>query len=358
MTAFALVTSAQGAGEQRPTTGKELYEAACVSCHGAGGKGADRAKVGFDTPLPDFTDCSFATREPDADWRAVTHEGGPARGFSETMPSSGDALSGEEIQKVLDYIRGFCTNPAWPRGELNLPRPLVTEKAFPEDEAVWTTTVAAEGPGAVTNKLVYERRFGARNQIEFMVPFDFKHTASSSWSGGIGDIALGLKRVLFHSLGAGSILSVSAETILPTGKKSGSGIGKGYTVFESFLTFGQLLPSESFLHFQGGVEVPAGGHGAAKEAFWRTTVGRSLTQGSFGRTWSPMVELLAARELQSGAKADWDLLPQFQVTLSRRQHIMLNFGVRVPLNNAGPRPAQIMMYLLWDWFDGGFREGW
>ncbi|MBI2149904.1 MAG: cytochrome c, partial [Acidobacteria bacterium] len=327
------------------------------SCHGADGKGADRAKVGFDTPLPDFADCSFASREPDADWLAITHEGGPVRGFSETMPSSKDALNEEEIQKILDYIRGFCPNPTWPRGELNLPRPLVTEKAFPEDEAVWTTTVAAEGPGAATSKLLYERRFAARNQIEIAVPFALHRTGSSAWGGGVGDIALGLKRVVFHSIRTGSILSVSGETVLPTGKKN-KGTGKGYTVFEPFVTFGQLLPSEGFLHFQSGVEVPARGHGAATEAFWRTTVGRSFTQGRFGRTWSPMVELLGARELESGAKADWDLAPQFQVTLSRRQHIMVNFGVRVPLNNAGPRPAQIMMYVLWDWFDGGLREGW
>ena len=349
--------AAQGAGEQRPTTGKDLYEAACASCHGLDGKGADRATVEFDTPLPDFSDCSFASREPDADWSAITHEGGPVRGFSETMPSSSDALSSDEIQKIIDYIRGFCTERAWPRGELNLPRPLVTEKAFPEDETVLTTTVAAEGPGAVTHQLVYERRFAARNQIELAVPLALKRMDGRGWGGGVGDIALGFKRVVFHSLRTGSILSLVGETVLPTGEKS-DGSGKGFTVFEPFVAFGQLLPSESFFQFQGGVEFPVGSHGAAKEAFWRTALGRSFTQGRFGRTWSPMVELLGARELVGGAKADWDLVPQFQVSLSTRQHILLNVGVRVPLNNAGPRPTRIMMYLLWDWFDGGLRDGW
>jgi hypothetical protein len=353
--AAAVAALAQDA-EQRPTTGKGLYAAACLSCHGVDGKGADRANLSFDTPLPDFTDCNFAAREPDSDWSAVTHEGGPARGFAETMPASGDALSDEEIQKVLDYMRLFCTEPAWPRGELNLPRPLVTEKAFPEDEAVWTTTVAAEGAGSVISKFVYERRFGARNQMELVVPFAARQDGSR-WRGGTGDVAVGFKRVLLHSLRAGSILSVSGETILPTGEKD-KGIGKGYTVFEPFVTFGQLLGPDAFLQFQGGVEVPAAGHGASKEAFWRTTVGRSFTQGRFGRTWSPMVELLGARDLETGAKSDWDLLPQFQVTLNTRQHVMLNLGVRVPLNHAGPRPTQIMFYLLWDWFDGGLRDGW
>jgi hypothetical protein len=77
-----------------------------------------------------------------------------------------------------------------------------------------------------------------------------------------------------------------------------------------------------------------------------------------GRAWTPMIEVLGAKEHEDGTKAEWDLLPQIQVTLSTRQHIMLNIGVRVPVNNAGPRATQVMFYLLWDWFDGGLRDGW
>ena len=71
-----------------------------------------------------------------------------------------------------------------------------------------------------------------------------------------------------------------------------------------------------------------------------------------------MMEVLGGRELETRARAEWDLVPQMQVTLSTRQHIMLSVGVRVPMNNAGPRPTQLMFYLLWDWFDGGLRDGW
>ena len=35
-------------------TGKDVYQAACVSCHGVEGKGAQRTAVGFDTRLPRF----------------------------------------------------------------------------------------------------------------------------------------------------------------------------------------------------------------------------------------------------------------------------------------------------------------
>jgi hypothetical protein len=241
---------------------------------------------------------------------------------------------------------------------LNLPRALVTEKAFPEDEAVLTTTIDAEGSGAFSNQLVYEKRFGARSQIELAVPFRFQKPEAGSWNGGIGDVAFGFKRTLFHSMGTGSIFSVAGEAILPTGDDA-RGLGKGVTIFEPFAAFGQILPRDSFLQFQSGIELPTHHDDAAKEVFWRAVAGKSIAQGrGFGRTWTPMVELLGARELEDGAKADWDILPEMQVTLSTRQHIMLNFGVRIPLNDRGPRATQVLFYFLWDWFDGGLREGW
>ena len=124
-----------------PRSGAELYRSACAACHGADGRGSQPAAVGFSTPLPDFTDCSFATREPDADWFAIAHDGGPVRAFDRRMPAFGEALTDAELAAIVEHIRDFCGEPRWPRGELNLPRPLVTEKAFPEDEAVLTTTV-------------------------------------------------------------------------------------------------------------------------------------------------------------------------------------------------------------------------
>ena len=74
--------------------------------------------------------------------------------------------------------------------------------------------------------------------------------------------------------------------------------------------------------------------------------------------WSPMMELLADRDIVTGAKTNWNVVPQFQVTLNKRQHIRANVGVSVPANNRVGRSTQVVFYLLWDWFDGGFLEGW
>ena len=71
-----------------------------------------------------------------------------------------------------------------------------------------------------------------------------------------------------------------------------------------------------------------------------------------------MLEVLGASELGTGEGPQWDLVPQMQVTLSRRQHIMIDAGVRVPVNERASRHPAYMMYFLWDWFDGGLLEGW
>jgi hypothetical protein len=360
--------SAQVGGEPAAETvaaGERVYRSACASCHGVDGRGMPQAQVGFTVPLPDFTDCSFATREPEADWTAITHRGGPVRGFSELMPAFGAALTRDEIERSLRYLRGFCEARNWPRGELNLPRPLVTEKAYPEDEAVFSSGFAVEGRAAVLNEIVYERRLGARSQFEIVVPFGWRRRerpiepsgVAFDWTGGIGDIAISVKHAALHTLRSGSILSFAGELKLPTGDED-DGFGVGTTRFEPFLAFGQILPADAFLQLQAGFELPFDTGRAPEEAFWRGVFGASLTSDEFGRTWSPMVEVLAARELVHGVPPDWDLVPQIQVTLNRRQNIMANLGVRIPLNRTDVRQTEILLYLLWDWFDGGLLDGW
>jgi hypothetical protein len=72
-----------------------------------------------------------------------------------------------------------------------------------------------------------------------------------------------------------------------------------------------------------------------------------------------MVEVLGARELEEGKAIAWDLVPQLQVSLSKRQHVLLAAGVQIPLNETAARKPQVLFYLLWDWFDGElFGSGW
>jgi mono/diheme cytochrome c family protein len=347
---------ARGTVETAGRTGAQLFAEACSACHGLDGTGKEATVLGFDVPTPDFTDCQFAPREANADWVTVAHEGGPVRGFSSHMPAFGGALGEADLVSIVAHIKTFCSAPEWPRGELNLPKALHTEKAYPEDEWVMTT-VFGRAPTSVSTAFVYEKRFGPRNQIEIKLPFGASRTADG-WAGGAGDLALGFKRAMAHNLARGYIVSLSGEVILPTGDGA-AGLSKDTTVFESFVTYGQLLQSDGFFQFQGGIELPADTAKAGREAFARAAIGRTFTQnGPFGRAWSPMVEVLAARELESGAHINWDIVPQVQVTLNTRQHIRFNVGWRTPITNRRGRSSSVVVYFLWDWFDGGLRDGW
>jgi mono/diheme cytochrome c family protein len=342
-------------GVQSFANGEQLYRAACITCHGPDGKGSPRTVVGFDIDLPDFTDCAFATAEADVDWHAVVKHGGRTRGLSRAMPAFGDALSDQQIQDALGYIRHFCPDERWPRGDLNFPRALFTEKAFPENELVYTFSHARGSEATLGNEIVYERRFGARDQIEALVPFA-STKQQDSWNFGVGDIAFGYRRTLIANRRTGTIAAAGGEVAFPTGD-SARGLGNGYYVFEPFAMLGQALPRNGFLQMHGGLEIPSNDATASTEAYLRSAVGMTvMSEGGYGRSWSPQVEILFARPF--GEEATWDIVPQLQVSLSKLQHVMIAGGVRIPMNARHQRRPAIVTYLLWDWFDGSFTRFW
>jgi hypothetical protein len=148
-------------------SGEEVYRFACAACHAEDGRGEPRSVVGFDTPLPDFTDCAFTTSEADFDWNAVVHRGGPARGLDRRMPAFGEALSLEQIRHAIEYVRGFCRSRAWPHANLNLPRALVTDKAFPENEAI----VRVRRHKSTSSKRVSCPNGGSARAVRSKLPF-------------------------------------------------------------------------------------------------------------------------------------------------------------------------------------------
>jgi len=337
---------------------RAVFTAACAACHGDDGRGRSSSELGFETPLPNFTDCDFAARETNADWHTIVHRGGPIRGFDQIMPAFGEALRPEEIEAALAQIRSFCTDARWPRGELNFPRAMFTEKAYPEDEAVITTTLIGEGPDSITHEFVWEQRFGPLNQMELNLPITRADLGEpEGWKSGTGDLGIGVKHTMRHSLERGAILAVGGELVLPTGDET-KGFGAGTTVLETHVLYGKALPRDAFVQFQGVLEFP---HDSAleDEAVFRAAIGKTWTADApFGRSFTPMLEALANRELESGASTEWDLVPQVQISLSKRQHVLGAVGIRQPITDRGNRSTEFVFYLLWDWFDGGVLEGW
>ena len=269
--------------------GERIYKTGCNACHGELGKGAPQTSTEFKRPstFPDFTQCSQTTAEPNAAWKAVIVHGGPSRGFSTIMPAFGELLSSQDIDDVIAYMRGFCPNPHWPRGELNLPRALVTEKAYPEDEFVVSTAANVSGaPGFVTD-YIHEQRFGVKNQLEVDLPV-YNQDQNHQWQNGIGDITFGVKRVMYSNLRTGSILSLQGGILPPTGD-SKRGFGNGTTTFEPFVAFDQLFPSNTLVQFQMGADLPRHPDITPQSIFYRTLSAkpshRTICWGACGARW-------------------------------------------------------------------------
>lgn len=343
--------------------GEKLYKNGCIACHGSDGAGAAMTSTQFDRPdtFPDFTRCDQTTPEANLIWRDVIQHGGRARGFSTIMPAFGDLLTSDQVNDLVGYLRTFCTNSHWPRGELNLPRAIVTEKAFPEDELVISTELNASGAPGFTTDVIHEQSFGVHTQIEVDVPVNVQDQ-DHRYTSGPGDITLGVKREMFSSLKTGSILALQGGLLVPTGD-SRRGFGSGSTTFEPFAAFDQLFKENTFLQFQMGADLPfapdAAPNYARKSIFWRGAAGQAIAgDHMLGRLFSPMVEVLGSRTFAPGEGNDWDVLPEMQVTVSKRQHVRAAVGVRTPFANTAGRGPSVMFYMLWDWADGKLWEGW
>jgi mono/diheme cytochrome c family protein len=338
--------------------GKTIYQGGCIACHGADGRGADEKLTEFKRPgtWPDFTRCDQTTPEPDSAWKAVIVNGGPYLGFSTIMPRFKDLLANDQIDDVVAYLRTFCTSSHWPRGELNLPRAIVTEKAFPEDEVVWSTGVNASGAPGFETHVIHEQAFGSKGQVEVDVPWQFQNQ-NHAWDNHIGDITLGWKQVMYSNLRSGSIFALQGGILPPTGStKLG---GAGTTTFEPFAAFDQLFKSNTWVQFQMGADLPVDTKKSPQSLFWYTALGQTIAgDHRLGRQWSPTVEFLATRDLVDGAKTDWDIMPEMQVTASKRQHFRVNLGVRAPVTDTAGRSPQVYFYVLWDWAEGHFWNGW
>ena len=338
--------------------GRNVYNSGCITCHGSKGNGAPQTNTVFKRPssFPDFSRCDQTTPETNVQYKASIVHGGPYMGFSTIMPAFGQLLSDSDINDVVAYLRTFCDTRHWPRGELNLPRAIVTEKAFPENELVLTSEAAASGAPTWTMHAIHEQTFGKRDQLEVDLPWTLQDM-NHAYDNHIGDMTIGLKHVVYSNLRSGSIFSLQGGILPPTGStKLG---GNGTTVFEPFAAFDQLFNTNTWVQFQMGADLPHNTKVTPQSLFWYTALGQTLAHDHrLGRQWSPMVELLANRDLSTGAKTDWDVMPEMQVTISPRQHIRANVGVRMPFTDTAGRTPQVNFYILWDWADGHFWEGW
>jgi mono/diheme cytochrome c family protein len=329
-----------------------LFAANCAVCHGPAGRpDPESAAVKALGVMPaNFSDVLFNSREPSTDWFLVVKYGGPVLGFSERMPSFKDLFTDDQILAIIDYIKTLVGVHDYPDGALNFFLPLRTKKAFPEDELVWKFRYAKNGDvDEFKNTFEYERRIGTR----FQGVLELNRVAED----GDGDweaLEPGLKYVLLHDAKRGLILTATGQFAVPL--ISGNPfellpyLAVGKTLGEHFTFQGSArakLPADDI--DQGSVELSGIVH------WTHTIVPRSVFPG---------LEFTGEVPLDRGSGPDRkdfiqvSVTPQARVGLSKRGHVALNLGVEVPLNDTERFDWRGYAYLIWDFADGPFYDGW
>src|SRR5262249_11297700 len=343
--ALALMTTAAFGSHE----GQELYEDACASCHGSNGRGAPVGTT-IEVPLPDFTDCSFVTRETTGNWVALAAHGGRELNLSPQMPGFGDALSEAQIREIIAYVRGFCTDPSWPPGDLNFPRPVFTGKAFPEDELVLNSRFDQNRQSYfLLNEWTLEKRLGARGMVEVTLPFVYNDPHGSATTGGVGDFTLAYKYLLLANQQYGAVAAFSLDLVLPTGDRD-RGLGDGTVGLGPALRAGKTL-GPFILQTEIKAELPVDVNRAPRRLLYRSALQFPLSP--LKRAWVPGLEFEADTKVEGQARDSYYLAPTLFKGLTRRGHVALAIGVKIPVAGHRAFDYQIGAFLLWEYMDGG-----
>lgn len=302
---------------QNPTTIPEMWGAWCARCHAEDGPGQINEPTVTVEPM-DFTDCKATSPEPDADWERAIAKGGPGVGLSPEMPAFEDSLTPEQIRGFVVYLRSFCKEAGWPDGNANFPRPILTEKAFPENEFLILPAVNHQREYEI--KGVFERRIGKRSMVEIGVPID---------NSGINDVDLAFKHAIFAR--GFQIVSLGVETAL----------SRETVVFEPFLSAGAML-RDWYLQGQFKVELPADRARVGRAVIYNAYLGRDT--GAAPSTWTIGVEL-------NGENRVLALTPQVRKGLTGTGALAASLGAMVPLNQRQERGVRWVGYLLWEYLE-------
>jgi len=328
-------------------SGRAVYEANCVVCHGANGSPDPDSPVvqGLGVTPADLSDPLFNSREPSGDWEMVVKYGGHAMGLAEQMPPHKDVLDDEQIADVVAYIKGSVDTSMYPPGEMNLFLPIRTKKAFPEDEVVYQGRVTnLEGENPIANVLEVEKRVGRAGQLIL----ELVH-GKDAVSNELQLVELGYKQALSWS--NSHILSAAAVYVIPvySGSSSSDGQLQTYLAFGKQLTPAWIFQSSLRLKFpmdkasDGDVELAGIVH---------------YVHSPWPRNVFPALEVAAGQPFRSSnGDLEWAVLPQVRIGLTRGGHVAMNLGVEFPLSDQD-WDERYYVTLLWDFADGGFFKGW
>jgi hypothetical protein len=295
-----------------------MWGAWCARCPAADGSGKIDEPTVTVVPM-DFTDCKLTTPEPDADWERAIAKGGPGVGLSPLMPGFEDSLTAEQISGFVTHIRGFCKEAGWPSGNTNFPRPIITEKAFPENEFLILPAISHDRE-EVEIAALYEQRLGKRSMFEIGVPVQ---------KDGLNEVELSIKHALFSN--QSSIVSLGFETA----------VSRETTKFEPFISAGTML-REWYVQTQLKYEIPADRRKAERAFVYNAYLGRDTSQAP--NTWTLGVEL-------NGENRELAVTPQVRKGLTGTGALAASIGAVVPINEREQRGVLWVGYLLWEFLE-------
>lgn len=338
----------------------ELYAAACVVCHGPAGKGlaADDPRLPtFDPPPADLSDPEFSSAEPARDWSLVIKHGGPSLGLSAQMPAFGEVLSDEQIEGLVAYVKGLASGTErYANGEMNLARPVLTKKPFPEDEALLVTSLerrkgaTPDAPDQDVGKTVqyFGMRVGPRGQAEVKLVEAFKDGEAE-----LDEVEVGWKHVLAQSARYRALLSGGLELSLPFElDHERPGVHAYLAVAKPV---GRRLQVHASAQYSHGLPL-----GDAPKGPSQLAAGTSLflPLAPYKRGLYPGVEARSVSQFGTGAAATYvTATPQVLAKLSRRGHVAFSLGAELPIVNA-PFRWKGHAILIWEFGEGPPWEGW
>ena len=109
---FSSTALAQTKGD--PKAGKAKYDANCVGCHGATGKGDGAAAAALNPKPQDHTDGKAINALTDKYVFDIIKEGGKAVQKAAVMPAANKKLTDQDIWDMVAYIRSLANPPYKP----------------------------------------------------------------------------------------------------------------------------------------------------------------------------------------------------------------------------------------------------